>query len=53
MVRSGTAHDSPLRCLAQEIRDVSGRFLCYQASTLTSPERKRAQEALREAHQLQ
>jgi PAS domain S-box-containing protein len=33
--------------LAQEIRDVSGRLLCYQASHVDVTERKRAQEALR------
>jgi PAS domain S-box-containing protein len=47
--RNGTRFT--VEVLAQEIRDVSGRFLCYQASHIDITERKRAQEALREAHQ--
>ncbi len=36
-----------IEVLAQEIRDVSGKLLCYQASHIDVTERKRTEEALR------
>ena len=37
--------------LAQEIRDVSGKLRCYQASHVDITERKRAEDALRESEE--
>ncbi len=47
--RDGTRFD--VEVLAQEIRDVSGRLLCYQASHVDITERKRAEEAVRKSEE--